>query len=210
MASHAVSHATWLYLARLVIASVVSASSLLRDSSEGVLASMLLSPVGEVVLPLAPAIVAGDLVESARLCALLCASLVSMVASGALVRVWQGRRNVTEQMKARMAPFDMRATWTYAAVIGCMMTSLRIGRNGAKTIGLADVGLAIAISITPPIVNAGVLWIDNVRRRDAASATKRTEGMLNSGSLALINILGIVASGLALSFVVRRRASARA
>lgn len=162
------------YWIKLVVAAVISAHALVGNSVEGVVASMLVSPLTDPLM-----MMANGSVEAATT---TLASVMVCVAVGAAVRAWTGPgRSVTQEMRKRTTPFDWRVAGAYAVVIGALMA------GAGNVVGaVVAVGLAIAVSILPPLVNAGVVLMDG----DLAGA--RT-----SMALAGWNVAGVVAGAAA-------------
>ena len=187
------------YAVRLAVAALVAALSLVSDSVEGVMASMLISPVGGPLTSIAPALVAGNFDMASSSLIASGASIVAAVVVGAVVRVFDGREKATVEMRKRMIPFSVRNAFVFAAVIGSLMSLSALHNQGAGT--LEKVGLAIAISILPPAVNAGILFTDAVKRAGLGYEvhTSRPE-IVTSLRMTLVNMIGVVAGGLALAF----------
>lgn len=192
------------YYTNLALASLVAAFSLVQDSVEGVVASMLISPVGMPLLALAPAICSGDKAGGLAAAVTLAVSVPIMMALGACVRAWHGGREASGEMRKRTATFQVRNVLAYAMLIGAAMAASSPGDTAVRA-----TGLAIAISILPPIVNAGILAYDAVHAAGARKAKAQAEAKLGaqrSGTIALLNIGGVVLSSIVLIlFKVARR-----
>ena len=193
-------HAQGVYFVKLFVAALVSAVSLVTGSIEGVVASMLISPLGDPIVAIAPAIVATNFAAAAEQIVTAIASIAMIAVVGGLVRVWDGSRRVTVEMKKRMSTFDVRNAIMYAAVIGCVMSMNTLG--GSSSLTLDVVGLAIAISILPPIVTAGILWVD--QHRSSTPSRRRSQGMVNSFAFGICNIAGVIVGAFAVSIAMRR------
>ena len=90
--------------------------------------------------------------------ATLALSVPIMLSLGAAVRVWDGGSSMTGEMSERTGAFRTRDVLAYAMLIGAAMAAAP-----AKDAAVRATGLAMAISILPPIVNAGVLMMDASR-----------------------------------------------
>jgi uncharacterized membrane protein len=172
------------YLVKLVAASAIAAHALVVDSVEGVVASMLVSPVIKPILVAVAAMAAGDsaaVVTGATTTAL---SALVCVVTGAIVRAFVGGE-VTTEIRKRTAPFDRWFAFLYACAIGALMVF--VGACDA----VMSVGLAIAVSILPPLVAAGISLTD----RDLSGAR-------SAAALAVYNILGVACGAAAVHQVV--------
>ena len=182
------------YVSALSLASVVAAYSLVQDSVEGVVASMLISPIGVPVMAFVEMAAEGRSLDAAAHAAILCASFVALFAVGFGVRALSRTSrppSVTGEMRKRMATFDTARVFVYAATIGAAMAVVSASGGDA----VASTGLAIAVSILPPVVNSGVLVYDSVsasRANDSAKSTSLRQAAVTSASLAGVNVLGVV------------------
>lgn len=215
--------APWIvYVVQLVVAGIVGAHAMVTDSMVGASASMLLSPLGTPIQAIAPALLAGRLGAAGLNLVTTVASACLLVAIGAGVRVWNilmggdGTRplapaTATTEMKKRMVPFDVRSTIAYAGLIGALMAvhaSPRMSRTGlggsnsASRI-LNQVGMSLAISITVPLVNAGIAYVDHTVASRAKSKTRSTiAGAVRSVGVSACNAAGIVLSGLVITYAL--------
>jgi len=171
------------YYARLFLASLICAFALVQDSMEAVVASMLISPVGEPLYLIAPAALSGNIPILMGAIGTLVVSTAAMLGVGASVRAWEGGgpRNLTREMSKRTTKFSKRDVFIYALLIGAASTTTlpSLGLTSA-TAALFATGLAVAISILPPIVNAGALLYD------ALTETGRVRSMRAGARPALI------------------------
>ena len=192
------------YYAKLALASCVAAFALVEDSTEGVVASMLISPLGPAILALASAVASMRVNEASSHAVRLSASVAVMLVVGASVRAFQvrGHRQVaamTGEMRKRTQRFSTASVLAYAATIGLAMAVPFMSDDP-----VAAVGLAIAISILPPIVNAGILAYDAVSSRERSVANVSAHGAATSASLAGLNVLGVVVSAVFVSLWLMR------
>lgn len=194
-----------MYSARLLVASLVAALSLVSNSVEGVMASMLISPIGGPLTDLSRALVGGELNAASSSLVAVVGSIVVAALVGTGVRVWEGNSEVTEEMRKRMGPIRARNMIVFATVIGMLTSLSALHSKGAGT--LEQVGLAIAISILPPAVNAGVLVADLLMRKSGVRQVSRKHkhtrqwlqsGAVNSLMVSALNMSGVVAGGVAM------------
>lgn len=197
------------YFARLLLASLICGFALVQDSMEAVVASMLISPVGESLSLVATAALMGNVPALLGAIWTLVASVAVMLGVGAGVRAWEGGspRNLTREMSKRTQKFSKRDVFVYALLIGAASTTTlpSLGLTSA-TAALFATGLAVAISILPPIVNAGALIYDAlgesgyVRSRTTGarpSVTKPFSPARTSFSLACLNMAGVIVASAA-------------
>ena len=191
------------YYAHLVLASLVAAFSLVQDSVEGVVASMLISPIGDPLLALAPAVYAGNVHVASSAAWTLAVSVPVMLGIGACVRAWDSSEQVTGEMRKRTEIFKVHNVLAYAMLIGAAMAAQTPNDTAVRA-----TGLAIAIAILPPIVNAGILLFDAVRARARAAGKGGVEartGAMRSGGLAFVNVAGVLASAFVLTLFVKAK-----
>ena len=200
------------YYARLFLASLICAFALVQDSLEAVVASMLISPVGEPLFLIAPAALSGNIPALMGAIGTLAVSIATMLGVGASVRAWEGGgpRNLTHEMSKRTSKFSKRDVFIYALLIGAASTTTlpSLGLTSA-TAALFATGLAVAISILPPIVNAGALLFDALKevgyvrtltansRPTVIKSTRPFAPARTSFLLACINMAGVIIASFA-------------
>ena len=201
---------TIVYLAKLVLAGLVGAFSLIGNSVEGCIATMLISPLGLLISPIAPALISGKFVRALSACVGLAVSSGVLVGVGAVVRAYDTSKTpkpATNEMSKRTAPLNLTNTIIYAMMIGVistlndMPTKIPMSSSSNTRI-LQNVGLSIAISITVPLINAGIVLVDRMRARPASLRAERTAAAVRSALLAACNIAGVVVSGVAVSIAI--------
>lgn len=193
------------YIARIVATSIIAAFSLVGNSVEGVIAAMLISPLGDPIGSFVPHVIAGRNAAALRDVGAVVASGALLFGVGAAVRMWDTRRGPkppTVEMDKRNESFDVTNMLTYASLIGFVMAlnSSATGpmqRASTNSRALTSVGLAIAIAIAPPVVNAGIVFADRYQARAASARSKKLVEIGRSLSLALINMAGLIIGGTA-------------
>jgi uncharacterized membrane protein len=187
------------YYGALALACIVAAFSLVQNSVEGVIASMLISPIGGPITAFASTVAAGRVAVSDLI--RIGVSAAAMFAAGYgvrafVTRVGSGRPRTpssdaryTDEMKKRSTSFVFASVFAYATAIGIAMAIVSDANSVAST------GLAIAISILPPVVNAGVLVrdaVDAARANDKVASGVYRRDAATSASLAGTNVVGVV------------------
>lgn len=172
------------YMTKLIIAAFVSAQSLINNSMEGVIASMLLSPLGKPIMQLINAMLSHQFYQMLFYVILIIGSISILISIG-LVHGYLYRYNYpTQEMEKRSNKFNKNQMLIYACIIGVIIALQSLSNN---TTSLEMVGTAIAISILPPIVNSGIYYL-NVR--DSKNKIKA----YNSFLLGCYNIIGMSSS----------------
>ena len=192
-----------LYIARIIATSIIAAFSLVGNSVEGVIAAMLISPLGNPINSLVPHVIAGRNTAVLREVGAVVASGALLFGVGAAVRMWDTRHGPklsTVEMEKRNEPFDAINMLTYASLIGFVvaLNSSATGpmqRATTNDRALTSVGLAIAIALAPPIVNAGIVFADRFQTRAASARSKKLVEIGRNLSLSLINMVGLIIGG---------------
>ena len=213
------------YMTKLVAAGIIASFALVRDSVEGSLAAMLVSPIGLPIAAIVPAVLQGNVFALAATVSSLVASAAALAAVGYTVRTLEsvGRRNNrvardqfddldsrSMELRKRTSTFDARTTVAYACLIGALGAINESPVPGpisftASKLTLESVGMALAISITVPLVAAGVSFADSVNSRDERRATDAFTGALTSTGLSACNAFGLVIGTLGIACVLGRR-----
>ena len=146
-------------IALIIVASIISSIALLTDNYQTVIASKI---IGLAIIPfisLCIMIIAGsraDILHSATSCLVFMG--VCLAVSGAIGfmnLMVQWKPEPTQEMMTRAA-FKYESVWLELVMSG--VAGVGIYYAIMKTSTIALVGLILAISIIPPLCNAGLFW----------------------------------------------------
>jgi uncharacterized hydrophobic protein (TIGR00271 family) len=180
----------------LPLAAVIAAAGVVSDSTATVIGAMIVAPLMTPILGVVLATVLGDRVNLLRSVGLVVAGSAAVVAIGYLVGLFVPYpvvASTSTQVAARISP----------RVVD-LVAALATGAVGAVALARSDIadtlpGVAIAISLVPPLAVVGLTW--------ESGASQQALGSL---LLFVTNVVAILASGIAVMTLYRvRRASGR-
>jgi len=185
------------YTTLLIIASVIAALGLGNDSSASIIASMLVSPLMGPVTAIAYGISIGDFKMVRMALVTEVVSLIICIVIGLI-------------FGASMISFDVAECWpvgemTSRGTITNFLVGIPIALFSGLgvAVGLLDsqtnslVGVAISASLLPPAVNAGMLWIIELKqdvielKQNAEDLSCAKMGVISLG-LTIVNIICII------------------
>ena len=180
------------FLTKMMLASAISAFALTGNSQEGVIGSMLVSPLGGPVMGLAGALVAGNMVGVTNSVMYLVVAFAIMIGVGVIVGKHFEDEEPTSQMSSRYTAPN-KYTMVSAIIIGFAfgLVALSGGSIGE------GVGAGIAISLLPPAVNVGLTMM----KKNMDEKTKK-QNMMNSLNISLYNCVGIALACIVLFGVI--------
>lgn len=190
------------YTAKLAGAGLIGAFSLVGNSVEGCIATMLFSPIGMPISAVGKSMVDGRHGACAINVVIVSASVAILLLCGAAVRMWDTwavAKPSNEEIDKRTAPFNLRNTVAYAMLIGALTALNDSPLRGPRAMNesaltLESVALAIAISISVPLINAGIKWVDCRNATSRADSDRHRRGMLLSLGMSACNVVGMTAS----------------
>jgi len=146
-------------IALIIIASIISSIALLTDNYQSVIASKI---IGLAIIPfisLCIMIIAGsstDIIQSSTRCIIfmgLCLAVSGIIGFANKMTHW--REEPTNEMLSR-AHFKFENIWL--ELVMSAVAGVGIYFAIMKTSTIALIGLILAISIVPPLCNAGLFW----------------------------------------------------
>ena len=146
-------------IALIIIASIISSIALLTDNYQSVIASKI---IGLAIIPfisLCIMIIAGsstDIIQSSTRCLIfmgLCLAVSGIIGFANKMTHW--REKPANEMLSR-AHFKFENIWLELVMSG--IAGIGIYYAIMKTSTIALIGLIFAISIIPPLCNAGLFW----------------------------------------------------
>jgi uncharacterized membrane protein len=174
------------YVLKLVLAAIIAAFSLAENSKEGVIGTMLISPLGTPIVAMVTSLMAFNIPEFIVNAIIVVVSSLFLIGSGVGVGQIYKDYEPTDEMVQRYGTLSFKNI-IIAFFIGIILSmgSLSIGKSDG--FGPSElVGAGIAISLLPPLVNAGLTHV-NVKLEDE----KRTRCVMNSLKLAIYNMIGL-------------------
>lgn len=169
------------YYTTLLFASAVAAIGLQTGSQEAVIGSMLLSPLGGVVVGFALSLIKRDWSTTANLSKHLVGSIAVMIVMGYVIGLLSKDMAPTQEMTKRYSETTAFDKVTALIIGTAMVYSIYVGNVGLAT------GAGIAISLLPPIVNVGMTY-----PRTTVPEDERERDMKNSLIIGLTNMAGVV------------------
>ena len=177
------------FLMKIVLASLIGAIGLITNSQEGVIGSMLISPLGSPIMALVAAIFIFNVKNTLETLLYLVLGFVIMLGTGFVIGYFNKDQQPTEEMKKR---YTRSTIWTLinGICVGIVFSIVALSSGSAV---IEAVGAGIAISLLPPIVNCGV----TLSNKTLDYNTKK-KNMINTFMITLVNIVGIIIA----SFVI--------
>lgn len=170
------------FMTKMLMSSIISALSLVGNSQEGVIGSMLIAPLGQPILGLAAALITKDTKAVGRSCFFIIVGFVVMVLSGLAVGKSAEKQKPTAEMIKRFQPPDK---WTFIIAVAIGVSLGLVALSGSSI--AEGVGSGIAVSLLPPVVNAALTYM----KKDIPDDQKRVM-ISNSMNIAWYNILGVL------------------
>ncbi len=171
------------YITKVTLASLIAAFSLIGNSQEGVIGSMLVSPIGGSVVGITVATLLGDMVSLNKNSTHLILALMIMLGVGYVVGMQYEDQEPTDQMKARYNHPDNN-TLLVAVIIGMCFGLAPLAKE--SPVG-EMVGAGIAISLLPPIVNYGLTYANKTFKDDDI----KKKSLMATQNIASYNMAGI-------------------
>ena len=173
------------YLTKMVLASLISAFALVGNSQEGVIGSMLVSPLGGPVMALVSALLTYNFDSALMASVYLVSGFAIMIGVGMVVGKHFENQEPTHEMERRYTHPD-KYTMISALVIGLCFGL--VAMSDGSWVG-EGVGAGIAISLLPPAVNFGVTYMNkNMKWED------KKEKLRSTLMISVYNIIGIAIS----------------
>lgn len=175
------------FLTKVVLASFIAAIAFITNSQEGLIGSMLISPLGGPIMGLVSALIIFDLPSSINSIVYLCIAFVIMILIGMFIGYFKRTTEPTDEMKKR---YDRPTKWTLinGIIIGMVFSIAALSSGSAL---VETVGAGIAISLLPPVVNCGVTYMNNTLEKQ-----ERNKNIINTLLITLINVIGIIVASL--------------
>jgi uncharacterized membrane protein len=170
------------FLTKITLASLISAFALAGNSQEGVIGSMLVSPVGGPVMGLVAALLSSDAGGAANSALYLAIGFAVMIGVGMAVGKHFENDEPTHEMKRRYTHPD-KYTAISAVIIGLCFGLVALSNGAAVGEGI---GAGIAISLLPPAVNVGLTYM----KKDMDDEEKM-KNMMATLNITLYNMAGI-------------------
>jgi len=171
------------YLIKMIFASIISAHALISNSQEGVIGSMLISPFGGPVVGLAASLVNGSMKKSLRSLLYISLGIAIMFGIGYGIGLFYENEEPTYEMERRYIAPDL-LTFISAIVIGIVFGLIALSTDGSIS---EAIGAGIAISLLPPVVNAGLTMT-----KTNISAPIKHQSIVNTLKIAGYNVVGIL------------------
>jgi uncharacterized hydrophobic protein (TIGR00271 family) len=171
------------FLTKVVLASFIAAIAFITNSQEGVIGSMLISPLGGPIMGLVSALIVFDLPSSLNAIVYLCIGFVLMIIIGMFIGYFKRKQEPTDEMKKR---YNTPTIWTLVngVIIGIVFSIVALSSGSAIVEG---VGAGIAISLLPPVVNCGVTYMNRTLEQQ-----ERKKNIVNTLLITVLNIIGII------------------
>jgi uncharacterized membrane protein len=174
------------YIVKLVLAAIIAAFSLAENSKEGVIGTMLISPLGTPIVAMVTSLMAFNIGGFViNLLIVICSSMF-LVGSGLGIGQFYRDYEPTSEMVQRYSTLSVKNI-IIAFFIGIIISM------GALSIGKSDgfgpgelVGAGIAISLLPPLVNAGLTHANTKLDNE-----DKKRYVTNSLKLAFYNMIGL-------------------
>jgi len=199
------------FVTKTVLASLIAGLSLVSNSQEGVIGSMLVSPVGGPIITLVTAFLTNNFTGMKNSILQFSLASVIMFSTGVAIGKIFEDEEPTHEMKRRYSKPNKYTVYT-AIIIGACLYFATQTKDGS--IG-ESIGAGIAISLLPPIVNGGLTLMKKqydpekltdeekelVSKQQYIGLTKddKRDNIIYSLSISAYNILGIVIAGLLLN-----------
>lgn len=171
------------FLTKVVLASFIAAIAFITNSQEGVIGSMLISPLGGPIMGIVSALIIFDLSSSVNSIVYLCIAFIIMVLIGMFIGYFKRTTEPTDEMKKR---YDRPTKWTLinGIIIGMVFSIAALSSGSAL---VETVGAGIAISLLPPVVNSGITYMNKTLEKK-----ERYKNIKNTLLITLINFFGII------------------
>lgn len=175
------------YIVKMVLASIICAVSLIGDNQEGVIGTMILSPLVAPIIGLIGAMFAGQKNDTLRAFGFLLLGMALMFAIGWIVGKLNSDTVPGNEITKRHSPTHWKS-FIDAFIIGVVFAIGAITVPKGYGISSFDlIGVAVSTSLLPPVVNAGItLGLDTI------PAKEKMERAKNSFVIGMTNILGIM------------------
>ena len=175
------------FLAKIILASFISSIGLITNSQEGVIGSMLISPLGGPIMGLVSALLVFDIGASVNSIIFILLGFIVMLSAGAIIGHFSKNDKPTEEMKKR---YGKSTKWTLinGILVGIVFSVVALSSGSAISEG---VGAGIAISLLPPVTNCGVTLMNSTINKE-----DKKEYMKNTMFITILNILGIIVASL--------------
>ncbi len=166
----------------LLLATVIATFGVVSDSTATVIGAMIVAPLMGPIMATAAAIVMGSGERALRAMALVCAGVVATIALSALLALIVPDNSISflenSQITSRVAPG-----------VVALVTALASGAAGAYIMSREELsdsmgGVAIAISLVPPLCVVGIALADG-----------QWQAMVGAMTLFLTNFLAILLAG---------------
>lgn len=174
------------YFIKLVLAAIISAFALSENSKEGVIGTMLISPLGIPVISTIVTLMKLDFIGFTMNVSILIFSIAILIVIGLCIGYLYRKSSPSAEMTQRHNTVTTKTIFI-AYFIGLVMAmgSLMIGEtNGFGTTEL--IGAGIAISLLPPLVNAGLTYSNEM-----FTPEDKYKYTFNSIKLSFYNIVGV-------------------
>lgn len=170
------------YFAQLTLAGIICALALLEDSQEGVIGCMLISPLMLPIIGSSIALLQLDKMNSFKCIMVVLLSILLLIACGKVVAsVNLKPANRSNEVNKRTNKWT-KTTWVFAALVG-ILVGLSLVSSKIDTTEM--IGVGVAVSLLPPIVNAGILHEGNFNSSDDNTSAR------NSLNIGLINAVSV-------------------
>lgn len=187
------------YTIKLIFASLICAIALAENSKEGVIGTMLISPIAIPIVGMVTALLACQWVECGINLFVLVISCIFLIACGYVIGLMYKATPPTTEMRQRYVDVTIRNT-IIAFLIGVVLSMAVLSVGNKNGFGITElVGAAIAIAILPPLVNSGLTYSNT-----EVNVSERNVYTWNSFKLAMYNIVGL-AFGTIVAFVAWNR-----
>jgi uncharacterized hydrophobic protein (TIGR00271 family) len=175
------------FFMKILLASLIGAIGLITNSQEGVIGSMLISPLGSPIMALVAALFIFNIKHTLEALMYLFLGFIIMGVSGYIIGYINKDKEPTEEMIKR---YTRSTKWTLfnGICVGAVFSIVALSSGSAV---IEAVGAGIAISLLPPIVNCGITFANNT----LDSKTKKIN-VINTFMITIINIVGIVIASL--------------
>ena len=175
------------FLVKLTLASFIGAIGLVTNSQEGVIGSMLISPLGNPIMALVSALFIFNMNNTIESLLYLVLGFIIMLGSGFIIGYFNKNKQPTEEMKKR---YTRSTIWTLlnGIFVGIVFSIVALSSGSAI---IEAVGAGIAISLLPPIVNCGITISNNTLDNKI-----KTQNVINTFMITIINIIGIIIASL--------------
>lgn len=177
---------TW-WIIKMILASLICAIAFFANSQEGVMGTMLISPLGAPIIGLVGALFLWNPNAMLRSFGFLLLGVGIMLSVGYIIGLINQNAKPSEEMIKRFAERPGKGIFFTAIAIGMVFGIGALTMNQRVGMGISEmIGAGLAISLLPPIVNVGCMYPN----KNIPEEIKK-EKMMNTFLIGAYNMAGI-------------------